>query len=88
MLSYGRGYSPPYDGVWFACGHIRGYEAEAARLPVPAGRSTKTLLTVPKRSHSLLLARARISSRALVSLKDENMLMQSLQFLKNPFTGP
>lgn len=44
MLSYGRGYSPFFDGVWFACGHIPGYETEAARLPVPAGRHKKTLL--------------------------------------------
>ena len=45
MLSYERDYSPPYDVVWFACGLLRGCKAEAACLPVPAGRSTKTLLT-------------------------------------------
>jgi len=68
MLSYGRGYSPFFDGVWFACGHNRGHETEAARIPVPAGNDTKTLLNRSQEPHSLLLTRARISSRALVSL--------------------
>lgn len=50
VLSYGRGYSPFFNGVWFACGHNRGHETEAARIPVPAGNDTKTLLNLSLRT--------------------------------------
>ena len=81
-----NGSSPICFGVWFACGHIRGRETEAAQLLVPAGRSEKTLLIAPKK---ITFSPPRKNPALLPGscvFKDENLLMQPIQFLKNPFT--
>jgi len=69
VLSYGHGNSPPFDGVWFAGCFRDGYNAKAACLPVPAGKSYEAFaVSFPAKQRISPLHKSPVSSRALVNL--------------------